>query len=59
MIVEEKEEEIIFKMKVHPTYEFKTIILGLGSDVRIMEPPDLKDEIIGILQEALEGYSSN
>jgi predicted DNA-binding transcriptional regulator YafY len=43
----------------NPTYEFKTIILGLGSDVRIMEPQDLKDEIISVLQETLEGYSSN
>ena len=58
-IVEEKKEEIIFELKVHPTYEFKAIILGLGSDVRIMEPSDLKDEIISVLHEALEGYSSN
>lgn len=58
-IVEENKEEIIFKFKVHPTYEFKTIILGYGGDVRIIEPKDLKDEIINTLQNALEEYSKH
>jgi predicted DNA-binding transcriptional regulator YafY len=54
----EDDQNIIFSYRVHPTYEFKAMLLGLGSDVKILEPAGLKREIIRELKEALEGYDN-
>jgi predicted DNA-binding transcriptional regulator YafY len=52
----EDDDRIIFTYRVHSTYEFKVLLLGLGSDVKVLEPETLKDEIIKELKEALGGY---
>jgi predicted DNA-binding transcriptional regulator YafY len=55
-IEEENDEEVIFSFRVHPTYEFKSLVLSLGKDGRIIEPPSLKEELRAELTTMLEKY---
>lgn len=55
-IESENEESVIFSYKVHPTYEFKSMILAMGKDVRVLQPESLKRAIISELNEAILGY---
>lgn len=57
-IVSEDEKGIIFNYRVHPTYEFKTLLLGLGCDIRVLEPASLRKDIISELRNALEAYKA-
>jgi len=52
----EDDDRIIFTHRVHPTYEYKVLLLSLGSDVKVLEPESLKVEIIKELKDALVGY---
>lgn len=52
----ENEESVIFSYKVHPTYEFKSLILAMGKDVRVLKPESFKRTIISELNEAILGY---
>lgn len=52
-IEEEDGDEVIFSFRVHPTYEFVSLLLSLGKDVRILEPASLKDRIKEELEEML------
>jgi len=56
-IVEENEDRIVFSFRVHPTYEFKSLVLSLGKDGEVIEPPALKEEIIKELRLTLKKYS--
>jgi predicted DNA-binding transcriptional regulator YafY len=58
-IESEDETNIIFNYRVHPTYEFKALLLGLGSDVRVLEPATLKSEILRELKESIEAYKAD
>jgi predicted DNA-binding transcriptional regulator YafY len=53
-IEEETGEEIIFSFRVHPTYEFLSLVLSLGKDVRILEPGSLVERMKKELREMLE-----
>lgn len=55
-IESENEENIVFNYRVHPTYEFKALLLGLGSDVKVIEPLSLQNQIIAELKQAIDGY---
>lgn len=55
-IEEESEEEVVFSFRVHPTYEFRSLVLSLGKDAVILEPDSLRKEIKGELEEALKAY---
>jgi predicted DNA-binding transcriptional regulator YafY len=44
-IVEENEEQVVFSFRVHPTYEFRSLVLSLGKDGSILEPVSLRDEM--------------
>jgi predicted DNA-binding transcriptional regulator YafY len=55
-IMEENEEEIIFKIKVHPTYELMTIFMGYGADLRILEPENIRKDFIEEIRKMLEQY---
>jgi len=55
-IEEETEEEVIFSFRVHPTYEFKSLVLSLGKDGRIIEPDSLKEEVRKELAQMLDKY---
>ena len=52
----ETEEEIIFSFRVFPTYEFKSLVLSLGKDGRIMEPASLREEMKAELAQMLDNY---
>jgi predicted DNA-binding transcriptional regulator YafY len=55
-VLKEDEEQVIFELKVHPTYEMKSIFLSYGSDLRVLEPKELREEFVSILKESLENY---
>ncbi len=55
-ITEETEEQVVFSFRVHPTYEFKSLVLGLGKDVKILEPSSLTEEITTEIRQMLETY---
>ena len=42
-----------FSFRVHPTYEFRSLILGLGQEARVLEPDSLREGIKKELQEML------
>jgi predicted DNA-binding transcriptional regulator YafY len=54
-ILEENEQEVVFSFRVHPTYEFKSLLLALGKDGRVIGPESLKKEI----KMELEAMGSN
>ena len=43
-IEEETDEKIIFSFRVHPTYEFLSLLLTYGKDVKVLEPQSLKEQ---------------
>jgi len=55
-IAEDQQDKIIFKLKVHPTYELISILLGFGKDLKILKPKRLAKEIIQILENTLGQY---
>jgi predicted DNA-binding transcriptional regulator YafY len=55
-IEEETEEEIVFSFRLHPTYEFKSQVLSLGKDGRILEPASLREEMKTELSQMLKKY---
>jgi predicted DNA-binding transcriptional regulator YafY len=55
-IVEENEEQVIFSFRVHPTYEFRSLVLSLGKDASILEPDSLRKEIRKELEFMLQSY---
>ena len=44
-IVGENDQEVVFSFRVHPTYEFKSLLLALGKDGKILSPDHLIREI--------------
>ena len=55
-ILSKTEDEIIVSFKVYNTVELKTLILGFGSNVEVLSPLELKEEIIAELKKNLETY---
>ena len=55
-IVEENEEEVVFSFRVHPTYEFRSLVLSLGKDGTILEPASLRKEMKQELEQMLKQY---
>ena len=56
-IESEDETKILFNYRVHPTYEFKALLLSLGSDIKVLEPASLQGDIIKELKEAIRVYN--
>ncbi|MEN8203440.1 MAG: WYL domain-containing protein [Bacteroidota bacterium] len=56
-IEQEDEYQIVFSFKVHPTYEFKSLLLSLGKDGKVLEPASLQEEIRSELNQMLSAYS--
>ena len=54
-IEEETEDEVIFSFRVHQTYEFISLLLSYGKDVKILEPASLRERIKEELEEMM-GY---
>ena len=46
----------IFRYKMHNTYDLRERLLSHGSSVEVLEPPELKAQIIDELKKSLENY---
>lgn len=44
-IERETGEAVIFSFRVHPTYEFRSLVLSLGKDAEVLEPENLRRSI--------------
>jgi predicted DNA-binding transcriptional regulator YafY len=55
-IEEETEEETIFHFRVHPTYEFISLLLSYGKDLRVLSPGTLREELKMHLEQMLSYY---
>ena len=51
------EEGCIVAIEVRPTYEFTQLILSFGSDVKVLEPTDYRNEIIANIRRNLQKYN--
>lgn len=58
-IVEESDEQVIFSFRVHPTYEFRSLVLSLGKDGEILDPPSLRKEMIEEMSAMIARYSQS
>ncbi len=52
----ENDEFVIFNYKLHPTYEFKAMILSMGKDAKVLKPEPFKREVLHELNEAILAY---
>jgi predicted DNA-binding transcriptional regulator YafY len=55
-IESEDENRVIFSFRLHPTYEFKSLVLSLGKDGEVLEPLSLRDELSRELQQMVGKY---
>ena len=55
-IIKDTKNELIISITVIPTYELTSQILSYGSDVEVIEPTILRENIKSILTENLENY---
>lgn len=55
-IVSEDDESVVFSFRVHPSYEFKSLVLGLGKDGEVLEPASLRKELSVELEQMFENY---
>ncbi len=55
-IEEENDQQVVFSFRVHPTYEFRTMLLGLGKDAIVLSPESLRKEIREELDAMRESY---
>jgi predicted DNA-binding transcriptional regulator YafY len=55
-IEEENDQQVVFSFRVHPTYEFRAMLLGLGKDAMVLSPESLRNEIRKELDAMRESY---
>jgi predicted DNA-binding transcriptional regulator YafY len=55
-IYSEDEEKIVFAYRLHPSYEFISLVLGLGSDARVLSPDSLVEKVKKQIQATIENY---
>jgi predicted DNA-binding transcriptional regulator YafY len=55
-IEREDEDRVIFSFRLHPTYEFKSLVLSLGKDGELLEPVSLRAELLEELQHMIGKY---
>ena len=56
-----QEEELhdnysIFRYKMRNTYDLRERLLSHGSSIEVLEPPELKAQIVNEMKKALENY---
>lgn len=54
--IEEQDGTYIFSIEVIPNYELKKVILSYGSGLQVLEPKNLRNEIIQILDDSKSNY---
>ena len=52
----DNDEELRISVEVKPSYEFYEKLLGYGSQVKVISPPEIVDTLKGILEEATNLY---
>lgn len=57
-IMKDTPEEIIFKVRLKPNWEFMMELLGYGEYVEVLEPASLRDDLQKRLKAALKMYSN-
>lgn len=55
--VDENNEEFVFSINVIPNYELKKLILSFGNEITVVEPNNLKNEIVEILNKNINNYN--
>jgi len=55
-LIEEKEDEVIFKYFLSPTFEFQSQILGWGDQVKVLEPAEFRNQVVQSLRDTLSKY---
>jgi predicted DNA-binding transcriptional regulator YafY len=55
-LLEETADEVIFSYRIHPTYEFRSLLLSLGADAIVLEPKQLRNDILRELHDLTERY---
>ena len=55
-IEKENDEQVVFSFRVHPTYEFRSLVLSLGKDAYVQEPASFREEIKKELEKMLGYY---
>jgi proteasome accessory factor B len=54
--VSRSNEKVRFELGVIVTVELKMTLLGMGKEVKVLEPISLVSELKEIIEEMLEGY---
>ena len=57
-VVFENNEEIRVKLLIYVTYDFIMELLSFGSEMKVISPADLQEEIQESLEEALKNYTA-
>ncbi len=55
-IIFENAKECVIELYISPTYDFVMELLSMSSEVVVLEPETLKNQIITILQKSLDSY---
>ncbi len=55
-ILIDNQSELRIRIKVVPSYELMSLILGYSSEVKVLKPDSLKEEVIKELRNSLENY---
>lgn len=55
-IIKETEIAVVFRYRVHPTWEFKSAVLALGAEAKILYPGPVRNEIVTQLKKTLVQY---
>jgi predicted DNA-binding transcriptional regulator YafY len=56
-IISESEKECVIELHLSPTYDFVMELLSMGSEVKVLEPKSLQEEIKMKLSQALNLYN--
>ncbi len=55
-VYSEDEGKIVFSFRLHPSYEFISLILALGSDAKVLSPPSLIENMRKQVEEMMKNY---
>ncbi|CEN40766.1 helix-turn-helix transcriptional regulator [Capnocytophaga cynodegmi] len=58
IVLEEKENGTIFKIKVRHNFELERLFLGFGNSIEVISPCRFRRKILSVLKKAIENYSS-
>jgi predicted DNA-binding transcriptional regulator YafY len=55
-VVSETDERTVFELQIYPTYDFVMELLSFGTELTVLEPASLREEVAGKLRETLAKY---